>query len=632
MSKVFAQTARLPQRLNQRRPLAAWALVVLVSLGLAAAALPTIEARFMAQRIRQDEATLRLVTEVLRGALSRSEALPALIAERPIFAAVLRDPDNEGLIPFANEQLRQTALSLGVSDIYVMDAQGTTIIASNYRLPRSFIGRNFAFRPYFTDAIANGIGRYHALGTTSGERGYYFAAPVFDAGRIIGAVAVKMTLDGFETAWRDGQTRVIVTDRHNVIFMSDQRDWHFRTLGPLSEAAIAEISVTQQYPLALLSPLSFEASTGAARQELVIEDPAGAGARRYILQQALIASAQLRVGVLTQSASARTEALGALAILWLAILLVALLVAVFWQRRAQLLERIERQSREAETLEARVRERTRDLAQANRKLSTEIDERIRTETRLRQTQAELVQAGKLAALGQMSAALSHEFNQPLAAVKTYAENALSFLERGREGEARDNIGRISTMADRMAAISKHLRNFARRPQEKLRPAPVGAVLRDAMDLLQARIERARAQIAITGLPPDDIWIMGGRVRLQQVVVNLVSNALDAMAGQSAPPRIEITLTCHEGMAHLALRDHGTGLDVAARDQIFDPFFTTKDVGQGLGLGLSISYNIIRDFGGKIVADNHPQGGAIFTLILPLAEESAIAAAKQGQVA
>jgi len=608
-----------------RRNLAALALVVMVSLALSVAALPQIEERLMGGRLRQDEATMRLVTEVIRGALSRTEALPALIAERPILRDILRDPDNTGLLPFANEQLRQTALSLDISDIYVMDTFGTTIAASNYRLDRSFIGQNFRFRPYFTDALDNGIGRYHALGTTSGQRGYYFAAPIFDGTRILGVVAVKITLDRFEAAWRDSDSRIFVTDQHGVIFMADRSDWLFRTLGPLSEAALEEIQSTRQYPITLLTPLSLRReavslsdfrSNALTRMVITTSEQGPEQRQAFLAQQSLIASAGWRVNILTPSGSARTEALGLLAILWLVILIAGLSAAILLQRRAQLLERIAAQRELAETLEARVQERTRDLNSANTQLRQEVEERTRTEDRLRQTQAELVQAGKLAALGQMSAALSHEFNQPLAAVKSYAENAATFLDRGRGDEARENITRISHMADRMASISKHLRNFARRPQDQLRDIPLRAVIRDALDLLDPRLRRAKVDL-ILDLPPEDdeIMVVGGRVRLQQVLVNLLSNALDAMADVSAPI-LHLSVTDEaDDMIALRLRDQGHGLSQDAQAQLFDPFFTTKEVGQGLGLGLSISYNIIRDFGGRIEARNHPEGGAEFSLHL-----------------
>ncbi|MGR3639783.1 sensor histidine kinase [Alterinioella nitratireducens] len=595
------------------------ALLVLLAIGLALAALPRIERYFIAETAAREEATLRLATASLRGALARSEALPALLAERPILSEILRDPDNEGLLPFANEQLRQTALTLELADIFVMDLRGNTIAASNYRREASFVGRNFAYRPYFTDALSLGRGRFHALGVTSGQRGYYFAAPIIDNTELLGVVAVKIHLDTFEQTWRDGDNTIIVMDSSNVIFLSDREEWHFNTLGPIPDGARGRIAATRQYPLDQLTPLPATREPLGPTTELL-----RIGAEEYVTNIGLIAAAGWRVWVLTPTRHAILQARQALASIILVILFAGLVGALFIQRRARLLERFDQQRHHSEVLEARVTERTADLHDANAQLRQEVEERRLTEARLRKTQTDLVQAGKLAALGQMSAALSHEFNQPLAAVKSYADNAATFLDRDRPEEARQNIGLISQMADRMAAISKHLRNFARRPQEKIGPVPLLPVLDDALALMRARLAEVGAEIRYDR-PEEEITVMGGQVRLQQVLVNLLSNAIDAMEDQEVPV-IEISVETRGGRWQVSVRDHGPGLSDASLAQLFDPFFTTKSPGKGLGLGLSISYNIVRDFGGRLAAHNHEGGGAVFTVDLaPASDETEIAA-------
>jgi two-component system C4-dicarboxylate transport sensor histidine kinase DctB len=594
-------------------------MLVAMAVALSLIALPRLERAFLIQAGQNDEATLRLPTEVLRGALGRTEALPALLAERPILTALLYEPDNSGLLPFANEQLRQTALRLDVSDVYLMDLTGLTLAASSYRTDRSFIGENFAYRPYFTDALNDGIGRFHALGTTSGQRGYYFAAPVIDNTRVLGVVAIKLSLERFEQAWNDSASTLIVTDSNNVIFMSDREDWRYRTLGPLSELALEDIAATRQYPLSQLQPLPARRDALAGELDLLSVD----GGESFLMQTTLIAAPGWRVSLLTPTGPARAQALTVLTLMILTIMLGGLIGAIFVQRRAQLMERLTDQKSEQERLERRVRERTLDLNEANRQLLQEVDDRRAAEQRLRKTQADLVQAGKLAALGQMSAALSHEFNQPLAAVKSYAENAAAFLDRDRPGDARENITRISAMADRMASISKHLRNFARRPQDKAGPIPLIAVIADAVALMQPRMMAMGATLTFDH-PATEITVIGGRVRLQQVIVNLIANALDAMSGQPAP-RIDITVSQGVQTATVHVRDHGPGFSEGALAQAFDPFFTTKDPGQGLGLGLSISYNIVHDFGGTLAALNHPEGGAEFAVTLHIAVPQGLAA-------
>lgn len=600
------------------------ALLVLLAIGLSFAALPRIERYFVTQTGAREEATLRLATASLRGALSRTEALPSLLAERPILAQILRDPDNQGLLPFANEQLRQTALTLDLADIFVMDLEGTTVAASNYRRETSFVGRNFAFRPYFTDALAQGRGRFHGLGIASGQRGYFFSAPIIDNTEILGVVVVKILLDGFEQTWRDGDNTILVTDPSNVIFLSDRADWVFNTLGPVPEPAIEAISATRQYPLDRLRPMNaVRESLGPTMEILRVETDGEV--QEFVTNIGLIAAAGWRVWVLTPTVYAIRQARQVLALMILAALFAGLAGALYLQRRARLLERLAQQRLYQAMLEARVVERTADLNDANTQLTQEVEERRATEARLRRTQSELVQAGKLAALGQMSAGLSHEFNQPLAAVKAYAENAATYLDRDRPDEARKNVGLISQMADRMAAISKHLRNFARRPQEQIGPIPLLSVLDDALALMGGRIATAGAEI-VFDRPEAEIMVMGGQVRLQQVLVNLLSNALDAMEDQPRP-RIEIDIAATGTRWQVRVRDHGAGLSQSAEAQLFDPFFTTKRPGKGLGLGLSISYNIVRDFGGTLSAHNHKDGGAVFVVDLTAAAASGEVAAE-----
>jgi len=598
-------------------------LVAALALVLAAVAFPRLERHYQRQAGLREQDTLRLVVEGLAGALRRYEPLPALIAERPVLRALLRDPDNPDLVRQVNESFRQTAFQLKASDVYLMDTSGLTLAASSYRKALSFVGRNFSYRPYFTQALEGGIGRYFALGTTSGERGYFFAAPVEDNRRIVGIVAVKFTVDAFEEAWRGSAKRVLVRDLKDIVFMASRQDWHFRTLRPLSETELAEVEVYRQYPLERLRPLPSRTEQIGDDLKLVSLEEEDTGWTRYVAGSLYIPDAGWNVTLLIPTAQARVQAVAVSSIMVLALLLIGLGVAFYLQRRTQLLERIEVQRAAREQLEERVIARTADLNHANAKLVTEVEERKAAEIRLRRTQAELVQAGKLAALGQMSAALSHEFNQPLAAVKSYADNAITFLERGRSAEARENVGRISQMADRMAEISRHLRNFARRPQGRLLPVSLDAVIQDALALLQTRLSALGARVEVD-LPDKDAQAIGGHVRLQQVLVNLLNNALDAVEDRD-DRRIHLSVAPTAQGWKITVRDHGPGIaeDVLAR--LFDPFFTTKSPGKGLGLGLSISYNIVKDFGGHLAAENHPDSGAVLQVTLQRAEDGAEAA-------
>ncbi|MEM8580881.1 MAG: ATP-binding protein [Pseudomonadota bacterium] len=599
---------------NRPRLTAGRALFFVLVLGsvLALLLFPRLERFYLLQAGAEGRASLLLATEGLNGALRQYAPLPALVAERENLRTLLADPGNTALQAEINEELRQTAFRLKASDIYLMDITGLTLAASNYLKDAPFIGRSFSFRPYFTQALDGGLGRYFALGTTSGERGYFYAAPVEDGTRIVGVVAVKFTVDGFEETWRTGPYTVLVSDLLGVVFMSNREDWHFRALAPLSDRDRQQIASSRQYPLNRVRPLpnTLEPLGEGLTQRIFEEN----GTREnFVSATTRLSDAGWDVTILVPTGPARNRALATLASGLLIFMALGLMAVVYLQRRARLMDRIAAQASAQEMLETRVAQRTADLNQANAQLRAEIDERRATEAQLKQTQTELVQAGKLAALGQMSAALSHEFNQPLAAVKAYADNAKTLLERARTEDATENISRISQMTDRMAAISRHLRNFARRPQEDVLPTPLLRVIEDALAVMEVRLTNCSAKVAFT--PPEtEVWVAGGHVRLQQVIVNLLNNALDAMEGLPEPT-VDLQLLISGSTCQLIVRDHGSGLPEDARRQIFDPFYTTKGPGKGLGLGLSISYNIVRDFGGSISAENHEEGGAVFTLTL-----------------
>ena len=562
------------------------------------------------------ENTLRLAEASLRGQLARFERLPGLLAEERAVRSLLLAPGDQALVGLANLYLRETARRLGASDIYVMSRDGLTLAASNFDQPHSFVGGNFAFRPYFRDAINGGEGRFFALGTTSNKRGYYFGAPVDVGGIVRGVLVIKIDLDEIEMAWASNDLRIVVMDPEGIVFLSNRPDWLFRALAPLGPDEARRTRETRRYANAevgVVQAVWSEAQGGFS----LLQATADGTETEYLLTQAEMADAGWTVIVLSPTAGARQQALLVVAALLLGLGAVGFAGLIVWLRRRQLAERIALQAATQAQLERRVVERTAELAAVNSALRQEVEERIATEARLRDTQAELVQAGKLAALGQMSAALSHEFNQPLAAARNYAENAGVYLERGQVAEAERNIGHIIGMIERMGRISRHLRNFARKPHQKLRGVSVAAVVQEAQDLLGWRLAQAGAEL-IVEIEPVDLCVTAGAVRLQQVLVNLLTNALDATE-DAADRRLHLSARRQGDMALLCLRDHGPGVPDQVLARIFDPFFSTKGVGKGLGLGLSISYNIVRDFGGTLEVRNPPEGGAEFVLRLRAAE-------------
>ncbi|MDW9435567.1 two-component sensor histidine kinase [Sinorhizobium meliloti] len=576
---------------------------------------------YMQEASSQANTALRLAVAALSGHLNRYQALPALIADHDDVKELVTRPRDRRLRGAVNSYLKEINELLKFSDIYVITPDGNTIAASNYDGPTSFVGENFSYRPYFQDALKGDQSRFYALGTTSLKRGYYFGAPIRVGGEIRGVIVFKVDIETIEASWQGGEYRIFVSDPEGIIFMSGNPAWLYAGILPLTPDRLARTEGSRRYADARLRPLPAVQSELSGHRLLRVSE---GSEREYLALSHYMPEADWTVNVLTDTASVRTQALTTVAAVMLLLCLAALAIAIIIQRRTRLRERILMQEQAQEELERRVEERTADLARVNSQIEAEIAERRLTEQQLRQTQADLIQAGKLAGLGQMSAALSHEFNQPLAAAKTYADSAALLIERGRTAEASDNIRRISGLIDRMASISRHLRNFARKPNEKLGPVRLDEVVRDTLEIVETRLKAAGAEMDID--IGDELAVLAGSVRLQQVLVNVISNAADAVEGLD-DRKLSVRAWREGGRAVLTVRDRGAGVAPAVAQRIFDPFYTTKGVGRGLGLGLSISYNIIKDFGGSLTVSNHSEGGAVFRIELALAGETGQEAAE-----
>lgn len=567
------------------------------------------------------EADLAAAVASLHGHLEPYRKLPRVLAETDTLIDALTRRSTETRHR-ADLLLDRLAAMTGALDIYLIEPSGLTTAASNWDAPQTFIGQNFAYRPYFTAAMQGALGRYFALGTTSLQRGFYFASPVAGPEGRAGVVVVKVAVEDIEAAWqgapRDPAEVILAADPDGIVFLASRPELLFSSLAPIAPEALEAIRLGRQYAGAEIGPLPPVAPATRAGRAVVHLDPAAWGPRGVALTEAvrreraadpLGLTLTLLAGTAPAHGAAREAAYLAMA-LTLALGLGLLLLAA---RRARLAERLRLEAAATARLESRVAERTRELTR-------EVAERRAAEEALRRAQDDLVQASKLSALGQMSAGISHELNQPLAAIRSFAENARVLIERSRLPEASSNLAEIAAMTARMARIIRNLRAFARKEGEPATDVALEAVVQDALDLLARRIAEVGAEVTWHPVPAP---VRGGAVRLAQVVVNLVANALDAVEGQPAR-RIDIALAPGPETTRLTVRDSGPGLAPGARERLFDPFFTTKSVGsgEGLGLGLSISYGIVQSFGGTIRGEDHAEGGAVFTVDLPAARRMA----------
>ncbi|RPH41854.1 MAG: sensor histidine kinase [Desulfobulbaceae bacterium] len=565
-------------------------------------------------------ARLELYVTYLQGVLDKYESLPELLATDRLLLKTLQNPTDPNQIDALNRYLETINSISDTADTYLMDRNGLTIAASNWNGDQSFVGRNFSYRPYFQDAMQGKLGRYFALGTTSSRRGYYFAYPVRMDKEILGAVVIKINIDSVEQNWGHREEIYLISDPDGVIFITSNHDWLYRTIEPLASAVREKIIRSKRYDNASLAPLGEESMLSGTDGQLTrLRTSSTDQTRTYLLQSHFMDEAGWHVHILSDIQKVKKNVLLVDIIISSGLVLAFLFSLLLVQRQHRLTElnRLEEEARRTlqeanEQLESRVLERTSELTEANRLLLKEIGDRQRTEIALKKTRTELIHAAKLAALGQMSAGINHELNQPLAAIRSYADNGKQFLDKGRLEEARWNLEQIGELTERMAKIGGQLRMFSRKSSGQMTVVPLHGVIDGALEIVRPSIKKSAAVVEV-GLQPEHLEVKANNVLLQQVLVNLINNAIQSM---ETMPEKKITIFAKEEgeMVEITITATGPGISADHLPHIFDPFYTTKKAGQGLGLGLTISDRILHDMNGKISARTTEQG-ACFSIFL-----------------
>jgi two-component system C4-dicarboxylate transport sensor histidine kinase DctB len=566
-----------------------WLIALLAGAAIVAAVYVAAARQGAADVLAGGQRQLQLMAPELESALVKFETLPYVVGFQDDVAQVLADPFDKERVQRLNLAFDAIARQAKVGAIYLMDRNGDTLAASNWALPLTFLGRNFGFRPYFREALEGRAGRFYGIGSTTSEPGYFIAQPVRAGKRIVGVIAVKILLDEFERNWIGSEDTIVLADRAGVVFLSNRPDWKYRSLGKVSADAQREIAGTRQYAHQPIAPIAGPLAPHVTRH---------IGKLGWELQ---LFPARQQV--------ARNAALWAFG----AALLVASAGMAAWalhQRR----RRLEERQLAARELDVKLAERTAQLRQANADLEARYATLESTEQLLRSTQDELVQAGKLAMLGQMAAGVTHELNQPLAAIRAFADNARTYLERGKFEQASANLGHIGDASARMGAIIGQLKGFARRG-DSLGAVDLARSMQASAFLLAGEIKRLDARLAISG---DALSVAGDAVRVEQVFINLLRNALDAVEASDVR-EITVTITQEDSQAVVRIVDTGAGMEAATAAHLFEPFYTTKPSGKGLGLGLAISSSIIQAMNGHLSGHNRPGGGAVFEVRLPLLE-------------
>ncbi len=555
--------------------------------------------------------------QLVANELNRYLPIPELMAEHPLLERALLNPDNPDVILAANQEMQRMATIVGSSDVYLMDASGLTIAANNYQQEDSFVGSNYSFRPYFFEAMATGDSAvYFALGLMSDVRGLYFSHPIRAAnGDLVGVISVKVLVHELESQWHRpaalSDAEMVVLDKSGISFLASRTDWLYRDFSGGRNGALP-VEARQRYPDRELGPMRIQQRGrpwGLSEQSERIRIRSTPGAGDYLSVETPLPRMDWTLRVMVSTAPVLVTRLGFMlagAALFFGMLLAWLYLRERYRREAELALR-------GEQLEQNVAERTRDLEHSNQQLLGEIRERERAQSELRETQQELVQAAKLAVLGQMSAGLNHEMNQPLTAIQTYARNSRRFLEKDATDMVDANLSEIVVLCDKMAELTRQFKVFARKSEGP--PAVV-----DMRQPVDAALKIISAQKSSAGIdihwrrPESPVWCHGDLIRIEQVMINLLANAVQAVEGQPSPV-ITIDIDLYGDDWCCLVRDNGPGLP-ANTEQLFEPFFTTKSVKQGLGLGLSISRQIVDALGGTLTGRNRSDGpGAEFVLTL-----------------
>ncbi len=540
--------------------------------------------RFTENLRTQAQTRAALYAGNIKSTLQKHSVVPFLLAQDLSLTAALQT----GNYASTSQRLIEVSEEIGAASVFLLDISGRVVGSSDRRQ----ISKFFRDNPYFINALRSSSTVFSTSSEDQNTYRFFFSQKVKSGPKSIGVVVVEVDLRTQEVLWRRLGLLVALVNSQGEIQLSSELDWRRQSIQSLLETA----------------PASTSRRVLDALQQTSLTDFVFINGERLFAAESSVDFRGWRINYFasTQNVAARVNAILALEIMGMAI--VAALLFFYLSRR---------RARESERLSAE----STDLRALNTRLSAEMEQRQRAERNLQSAEQNLEQASKLAALGQMSAAVSHELNQPLAAMRTYLAGAKLLVARNRLEEAKSSFQRIDDLIARMGVITQQLKSYARKSGEGAVEIDLRECVTSAMAMMAPQLGKETVRI-VQHLPEGKVSTMGDNIRVEQIIINLLRNALDALA-DIPEPRIEITLEADE-TARLIVRDNGPGFDDP--EALFEPFYTTKAPGKGVGLGLAISAGIATEMGGRLMAQNATPLGAIFTLELPLAQTSKEAAA------
>ncbi|SFK63349.1 sensor histidine kinase [Shimia haliotis] len=541
--------------------------------------------RFTENTRNRAELRLALYSGNLVSELRRNAIVPQLLSKDPALIGALNSSDfsqsTTRLISFVDE--------IGAASLLLMDETGRVVAATD----RVRLGANYRQSDFFVNAQRSNVTLFTLTLDEAGAHRFVYSRKIENLGGTIGVIAVEVDLRKFESTWAGISDAVFVTDSEGTVILSTEPRWRGQT-----EA----------------QALAGEPVSGAIGRALqVTNDWSKAPADAYFAGEAVMRMSSripFRGWTMTSYTTYASVREKVNAVLALEVMGFAILIALVFYLS----------SRKSAVRMALVQRESVELRALNSRLQREIAERERMQLSLEVAEQSLAQSSKLAALGEMSAAVSHELNQPLAAMRTYLAGARLLVARNRPEEALSSFQRIDDLISRMGSITKQLKSYARKGGDEFRPVNMGDCVSSALSMMEPQLRQRKVKIGKI-VPDQPVRVMGDQVRVEQVLINLLRNALDATTSV-AEPEIEILLAAGE-TATLTVRDNGPGIEDL--DNLFEPFYTTKAPGDGVGLGLAISSGIISDLGGRLTARNGQTEGAVFEVQLPILNEDIEAA-------
>jgi two-component system, NtrC family, C4-dicarboxylate transport sensor histidine kinase DctB len=533
--------------------------------------------RFIETTRNRSDLRLALYSGNLISELQRTSVVPLLLARDPDLIRALQD----GNFSVTTGKLIKLQEEIGVAAIQLLDGDGRIVAATN----RNILGGNLRQSPFYVEAQRSGDTVFTSVPRSSGGYEFSYSRVVSENGATLGVIIVSVDLMKYERSWSGLQDAVMVTDSAGVVVLATEPQW--RGLPQADALALRDPPSAVSKALQATADWAQRAPDAYVRGEAVMKTEARVPFRGW------------KILTFTAYDSVRERVNGVLALEIMGFAMALALTFYILSRRAM-------------SQSFSLQRESAELRQLNTRLQREVAEREKVQKDLAVAELTLAQSSKLAALGEMSAAVSHELNQPLAAMKTYLAGARLLLQRKRYDEALSSFQRIDDLIERMGAITRQLKSYARKGGEAFEPVDLRNCVSSALSMMEPQLKIRVVRIT-RALPRMPVMVMADRLRLEQVIINLLRNALDATRDSSSP-QIDLLLSAGE-TATLAVRDNGSG--IVDLDNLFEPFYTTKRPGEGVGLGLAISSGIVTDLGGRLTARNAEAGGAVFEMQLPI---------------